>query len=81
MFKLNMLYTSKTTILIKNNYLVWKNVHKVIKFIQNASLKPYTDMNTNQGEKSNKRFCKKSFTLMNYAVFGIAKESVRKNYY
>ena len=81
MIKLNMLYTSKTTILIKNSYLVWKNVHKVIKFIQNASLKPYTDMNTNQGEKSNKRFCKKSFTLMNDAVFGIAKESVRKNYY
>ena len=81
MFKLNMLYTSKTTILIKNNYLVWKNVHKVIKFIQNASLKPYTDMNLNQKKKSNKRVCKKYFMLRNDAVFGIAKESVRKNYY
>ena len=81
MIKLNMLYTSKTTILIKNSYLVWKNVHKVIKFIQNASLKPYNDMNLNQKKKSNKRVRKKYFMLRNDAVFGIAKESVRKNYY
>ena len=42
-----------------NNGLVLKNVHKVIKFNQNASLKPYIDMNTDLRRK--KKILKKIF--------------------
>ena len=39
---------------------LWKNVHKVIKFNQNAWLKPYIDMNTDLS-KSKKWFWKRFF--------------------
>ena len=35
-----------------NHGLVLKNFHRMIKFNQNALLKPYTDMNTNLIKKS-----------------------------
>ena len=39
-----------------NHGLVFKEAHKVIKFIQNAWLKQYIDMNTDLRKKINKRF-------------------------
>ena len=39
-----------------NHGLVFKKIHKVIKFIQNAWLKQYIDMNTGLRKKINKRF-------------------------
>ena len=39
---------------------LWKNVHKVIKFNQNAWLKPYIDMNTDLSKKQ-KMILKKIF--------------------
>ena len=45
MIKLNTLYTKKNLKQALNHGLVFKKVHKVIKFNQNAWLKPYIDMN------------------------------------
>ena len=39
-----------------NHQLVLKKVHKVIKFNQNAWLKPYIDMNTNLRRKAKNNF-------------------------
>ena len=51
--------------------LVFKKVHKMIKFNQNAWLKPCIDMNTDL-RKEQKLILKKIFliTLMNKAVLG-----------
>ena len=46
---------------------LWKKVHKVIKFNQNAWLKPYIDMNTDLSNK------------LNHAIFGNVIENVRKH--
>ena len=44
-----------------NHGLVLEKVHRVIKFNQNACLKPYIDMNTNLRKKAKKDFEKDFF--------------------
>ena len=55
-----------------------KNVHRVIKFSQKASLKPCTDMN-NGLRKNVKNDFKKKFKLMNNAFFGKTLENGRNH--
>ena len=43
--------------------------HSVIKFNQNAWLKPYVDMNTDSRKKTKNGFGKHLFKLMNNSVF------------
>ena len=53
-----------------NHGLALKNVHRVIKFNQNAWLKPYIDMNTKLRQKAKNNFEKDFSTLVINAVFG-----------
>ena len=63
-----------------NHELFLKKVYKVIKFYQNAWLKPYIDMNTYLRRKAKNDFQKYFFKLMNDAVIEKTMENVRQRY-
>ena len=60
-----------------NDGLVFEKIHKVIKFNQNAWLKPYIGMNAYPIKKAKTDF-KKRF-LMNNPVFGKSVKNMRKH--
>ena len=59
-----------------NHGLIFKKVHRVIQFNQEAWLKPYIEKNTKLRTKAKHDFEKDFFKLMNNSIFGKTVESM-----
>ena len=62
-----------------NHGLNLKKIHRVIKFNQQAWLKPYIDMNTKLRQKAKNNFRKYFFMLVDNGIFGRTTKNKRKH--